>query len=190
MTIQKTHWIRTVARAAGVRQGTVSPGVRELDSGDPPLGRVRRAGGGRKRVVDLNPAARDALLTLVEPDVRGDPMPPLRRTTKSTRRLAEQLTRQGHRISADSVGDFLREEGFSLQSNAKTLEGKQHPDRDVQFHYLNEQTRNHQDSGEPVISVDTKKTSHGAKWSPPEVLRGLTPEAASCGAGLMSGAAR
>lgn len=155
--------IRTVARAAGVREGTVSLGVRELDSGEPPLGRVRRAGGGRKRVVDLNPAVREALLTLVEPDVRGDPMSPLRWTTKSTRRLAEQLTRQGHRISADTVGDLLREEGFSLQSNAKTLEGKQHPDRDAQFHYINEQARNHQDGGAPVISVDTKKTSHGAK---------------------------
>lgn len=70
---------------------------------------------------------------LVEPDVRGDPMSPVRWTTKSTRKLAEQLTRQGHRISADTVGDLLREEGFSLQSNAKTLEGKQHPDGDAQF---------------------------------------------------------
>ncbi|KPI20987.1 Rhodopirellula transposase family protein [Actinobacteria bacterium OK006] len=149
--------IRAVAWAAGVREATVSLGVRELDSGEAPLGRVRRAGGGRKRVVDLNPALRAALLALVEPDVRGDPMSPLRWTTKSTRRLAEELTRQGHRICADTVGDLLREEGFSLQSNAKTLEGKQHPDRDAQFHYLNEQARSHQDCGAPVISVDTKK---------------------------------
>ncbi|WP_405670351.1 MULTISPECIES: ISAzo13 family transposase [unclassified Streptomyces] len=165
--------IRTVARAAGVREGTVSLGVRELGSGEPPLGRVRRTGGGRKRVVDLNPAVREALLTLVERDVRGDPMSPLRWTTKSTRRLAEQLTRQGHRISADTVGDLLREEGFSLQSNAKTLEGKQHPDRDAQFHYLNEQARNHQDGGAAVISVDTKKKelvgsfkNNGREWEP------------------------
>jgi transposase len=82
---------------------------------------------------------------LVEPDVRGDPMSPLRWTTKSTRKLAEQLTRQGHKISADTVGDLLREEGFSLQSNAKTLEGKQRPDREAQFHHLNEQARDHQD---------------------------------------------
>ncbi|WP_371794260.1 ISAzo13 family transposase [Streptomyces sp. NBC_01718] len=165
--------IRAVARAAGVREATVSAGVRELDSEEAPLGRVRRPGGGRKRVVDLNPAVREALLTLVEPDVRGDPMSPLRWTTKSTRKLAEQLTRQGHRICADTVGDLLREEGFSLQSNAKTLEGKQHPDRDAQFHYLNELARNHQDSGEPVISVDTKKKelvgpfkNNGREWEP------------------------
>ncbi|WP_327745477.1 ISAzo13 family transposase [Streptomyces europaeiscabiei] len=165
--------IRAVARAAGVREATVSVGVRELDSGQAPLGRVRRRGAGRKRVVDRNPAVRKALLTLVEPDVRGDPMSPLRWTTKSTRKLAEQLTRQGHRISADTVGDLLREEGFSLQSNAKTLEGKQHPDRDAQFHYLNEQARDHQDGQAPVISVDTKKKelvgpfkNNGREWEP------------------------
>ncbi|MEU0837241.1 ISAzo13 family transposase [Streptomyces sp. NPDC005969] len=165
--------IRAVARAAGVREATVSVGMRELDSKEAPLGRIRRPGGGRKRVVDLNPAVREALLMLVEPDVRGDPMSPLRWTTKFTRKLAEQLTRQGHKISADTVGDLLREEGFSLQSNAKTLEGKQHPDRDAQFHYLNEQARDHQDSGAPVISVDTKKKelvgpfkNNGREWEP------------------------
>jgi transposase len=165
--------IRAVARAAGVREATVSVGVRELDSGKAPLGRIRRPGAGRKRVVDRNPAVREALLTLVEPDVRGDPMSPLRWTTKSTRKLAGELTRQGHRICADTVGDLLREEGFSLQSNAKTLEGKQHPDRDAQFHYLNEQARNHQDGGAPVISVDTKKKelvgpfkNNGREWEP------------------------
>ncbi|MFF2134157.1 ISAzo13 family transposase [Streptomyces olivochromogenes] len=165
--------IRAVARAAGVREARVSAGIRELDSGEAPLGRVRRPGGGRKRVADLNPAVRKALLTLVERDVRGDPMSPLRWTTKSTRKLAEQLTRQGHRICADTVGDLLREEGFSLQSNAKTLEGSQHPDRDAQFHYLNEQARDHQDGGAPVISVDTKKKelvgpfkNNGREWEP------------------------
>ncbi|MEU0040343.1 ISAzo13 family transposase [Streptomyces sp. NPDC006333] len=165
--------IRAVARAARVREATVSAGVRELDSGQAPLGRVRRPGAGRKRVADRNPAVREALLALVEPDVRGDPVSPLRWTTKSTRKLAELLTRQGHRISADTVGDLLREEGFSLQSNAKTLEGKQHPDRDAQFRYLNEQARDHQDSGAPVISVDTKKKelvgpfkNNGREWEP------------------------
>lgn len=165
--------IRAVARAAGVREATVSGGVRELDSGQAPLGRIRRPGAGRKRVVERNPAVRKALLTLVEPDVRGDPMSPLRWTIKSTRKLAGELTRQGHRICADTVGDLLREEGFSLQSNAKTLEGKQHPDRDAQFQYLNEQARSHQDSGEPVISVDTKKKelvgpckNNGREWEP------------------------
>lgn len=84
-------------------------------------------------------------------------MSPLRWTTKSTRDLADELTRQGHPISADTVGDFLREEGFSLQGNAKTIEGRQHPDSDGQFHYINEQAKGHQDTGDPVISVDTKK---------------------------------
>ncbi|MFJ7968367.1 ISAzo13 family transposase [Streptomyces sp. NPDC096324] len=165
--------IRAVARATGLREATVSAGVRELDSGQAPLGHIRRPGAGRKRVVDRNPAVRETLLTLVEPDVRGDPMSPLRWTTKSTRKLAGELTRQGHRICADTVGDLLREEGFSLQSNAKTLEGKQHPDRDAQFHYLNEQARNHQDGGAPVISVDTKKKelvgpfkNNGREWEP------------------------
>src|SRR5215471_20043694 len=98
-----------------------------------------------------------ALLALVEPEERGDPMSPLRWTVKSTRTLAGELTRQGHKVSAGTVGDLLRAEGFRLQANAKTLEGKQHPDRDAQFRYINAQVRDHQDAGDPVISVDTKK---------------------------------
>jgi transposase len=149
--------IRLVARAAGVREGTVSRGVAELESGAFPLGRVRRAGGGRKRVADLDPGLRPELLALVEPDMRGDPMSPLRWTVKSTRTLADALTRAGHRVSADTVADLLREEGFSLQGNAKTIEGKQSPDRDAQFRYINEQVKAHQAVGDPVVSVDTKK---------------------------------
>ncbi|WP_155053910.1 ISAzo13 family transposase, partial [Streptomyces blattellae] len=129
----------------------------ELESGEAPLGRVRREGGGRKRVVDLDPGLRPALLALVEPDVRGDPMSPLRWTTKSTRRLAAELTRAGHRVSADTVAALLREEGFSLQGNAKTVEGAQHPDRDAQFRYINERAKEFQAAGDPVVSVDTKK---------------------------------
>jgi transposase len=165
--------IRAVARAAGVSEVTVSRGAAELESGQDPLGRVRRPGGGRRRLADLDPGLRPALLAMVEPDVRGDPMSPLRWTTKSTRRLAAELTGQGHRISADTVADLLREEGFSLQANAKTLEGKQHPDRDAQFRYLNEQVREHRDAGQPVISVDTKKKelvgefkNGGREWQP------------------------
>jgi Rhodopirellula transposase DDE domain len=165
--------IRLVARAAGVREATVSLGVTELDSGAAPLGRVRRPGGGRKRVADADAGLRPALLALVEPDMRGDPMSPLRWTTLSTRHLATELTAQGHRISADTVADLLREQGFSLQGNAKTLEGKQSPDRDAQFRYLNEQVREHRDVGQPVISVDTKKKellgefkNSGREWAP------------------------
>jgi hypothetical protein len=165
--------IRLVARAAGVREATVSLGVDELDSGAEPLGRARRAGGGRKRAADVDLGLRPALLALVEPDERGDPMSPLRWTTKSTRNLADELTRQGHKVGADTVGDLLRAEGFSLQGNAKTLEGTRHPDRDAQFRYINEQARDHQGTADPVISVDTKKkelvgqfANQGREWRP------------------------
>ncbi|MEU6721008.1 ISAzo13 family transposase, partial [Nonomuraea sp. NPDC046802] len=136
--------IRAVAQAAGVREATVSLGVSELEAGEEPLGRVRRPGGGRKRLIELDPGLRPALLALVEPDERGDPMSPLRWTTKSTRKLAAELTRQGHKVSADTVAGILRQEGFSLQGNAKTIEGKQHPDRDGQFRYINEQVKQYQ----------------------------------------------
>ncbi len=97
------------------------------------------------------------MLALVEPDERGDPMSPLRWTTKSTRTLAAELTHQGHRVGPDTVADLLRAEKFSLQGNAKTLEGQRHPDRDGQFRYIAEQASAHHDSDDPVISVDTKK---------------------------------
>jgi transposase len=165
--------IRLVARAAGVREATVSLGVDELDSGAEPLGRARRPGGGRKRAADADPGLRPALLALAEPGERGDPVSPLRWTTKSIRNLAAELTRQGHRVGADTVGDLLREEGFSLQGNAKTIEGKQHPDRDAQFRYINEQVKAHQGTADPVISVDTKKKeligvfkNAGREWRP------------------------
>src|SRR2546423_3081369 len=149
--------IRLVARAAGAREATVSLGVAELESGAEPLGRARRPGGGRKRAAGLDPGLRPALLALVEPEERGDPMSPLRWTTKSTRNLAAELTRQGHKVGADTVGDLLREDGFSLQGNAKAIEGQRHPDRDAQFRYINEQARAPQGTADPVISVDTKK---------------------------------
>jgi hypothetical protein len=165
--------IRAVAQAAGVREATVSLGVHELNAGAQPLGRARRAGGGRKRAAEVDAELRPALLALVEPDERGDPTSPLRWTTKSTRKLADELTRQGHRVGADTVADLLRAERFSLQGNAKTVEGKQHPDRDAQFRYLNEQVRAHQEAGQPVISVDTKQkekvglfANGGREWEP------------------------
>jgi transposase len=165
--------IRAVARAAGVREATVSLGVSELEAGAEPLGRARRPGGGRKRAADTDPGLRPALLALVEPDERGDPVSPLRWTTKSTRRLAAELTRQGHRVGADTVGDLLRQEGFSLQGNARALEGKRHPDRDAQFRYISGQVSDHQGTGDPVISVDAKKKelvgefrNAGREWRP------------------------
>jgi transposase len=165
--------IRAVARAAQVSETTVRKGVDELEADQEPLGRVRKPGGGRKKALDLDPGLRPALLALVEPEERGDPMSPLRWTVKSTRNLAAELTRRGHRVSADTVGDLLRREGFSLQAGAKTIEGKQHPDRDAQFRYINEQAGQHMGAGQPVISVDTKKKelvgdykNAGHRWRP------------------------
>ncbi len=139
----------------------------------PRLGRVRHPGGGRKKAAELDSGLRPALLALVEPDERGESMSPLRWTTKPTRKLAAELTRQGRRVSADTVAGLLREEGFSLQANAKTIEGAQHPDREAQFRYLNEQARDHRDAGDPVISVDSKKKeligdyrNAGHEWQP------------------------
>jgi len=165
--------IRLAARAAGVREGTVSSGVAELEAGGEPAGRVRRPGGGRKRAADTDPGLVPALLALVEPEERGDPESPLRWTVKSTRTLAAELARQGHQVSANTVGDLLRGQGFSLQANAKTIEGKRHPDRDAQFRYINGQVKEHQEAGDPVISVDAKKKemtgefgNPGRQWRP------------------------
>jgi transposase len=167
--------VRAVAQAAGVSENTVRRGVFELEEGQDPFpdGRARREGGGRKSAGELDAGLVPALLALVEPDERGDPQSPLRWTTKSLRHLAGELTRQGHPVSAPTVGRLLRGAGFSLQANAKTLEGAQHPDRDAQFRYINERVKDHQAGGEPVISVDTKKREQlgrlpmaGREWRP------------------------
>jgi transposase len=148
--------VGTVARVARVSETTVRRGVAELaaDTRPSPDGRVRALGGGRRRAEEHDPDVLSALLELVEPDERGDPQSPLRWTTKSLRHLAEELTQQGHPVSAPTVGRLLRSAGFSLQANAKTLEGAQHPDRDAQFRYIQDQVNEHQSAGEPVISVD------------------------------------
>jgi hypothetical protein len=165
--------IRLVAQAAGVREATVSLGVDELEAGAEPLGRARRPGGGRRRAADLDPRLVPALLALVEPEERGDPMSPLRWTVKSTRTLAAELTAQGHKVSAGTVGDLLRGEGFSLQGNAKVLEGSSHPDRDAQFRYINAEASAFLQAGDPVVSVDAKKKelvgefgTAGRQWRP------------------------
>src|SRR5882724_12374543 len=165
--------IRLVARAAGVREATVSLGVDELESGAEPLGRARRQGGGRKPLADTDPGLVPALLALVEADERGDPMTPLRWTTKSTRNLAGELTTAGHPVSADTVDKLLHEQGFSLQGNAKTIEGKRHPDRDAQFRYISGAAKEYLAAGDPVVSVDAKKKEQvgqyaqkGREWRP------------------------
>jgi hypothetical protein len=167
--------VSLVARAAGVSRVTVTAGMGELEAGlDPVPGRARRPGGGRKALTETNSGLLDALDALVEPETRGDPMARLRWTTKSTRNLAEELTRQGHEISHHSVGRLLTGSlGYSLQGNAKTVEGKQHPDRDGQFRYLNDQVTAALRAGEPVVSVDAKKkeligeyANAGRAWRP------------------------
>ena len=165
--------IKTVARAAGTSAVTVSRGVDELEAGGKPLGRTRKPGGGRKPVTHTDPGLGAALLALVEPGSRGDPESPLRWTTKSTRRLQAELAAAGHRVSVPTVAKLLKAEGFSLQANTKTIEGAQHPDRDAQFRYLNDQAGDHIATGDPVISVDTKKKelvgqfkNGGREWLP------------------------
>jgi transposase len=167
--------IRVVAQVAGVSETTVRRGVSDLEAGAEPMpaGRVRRVGGGRSRAEELDPGLVPALLGLVEPDERGDPCSPLRWTTKSLRNLAAELGRQGRKVSAMTVGRLLKANGFSLQGTAKTLEGDQHPDRDAQFRYLNDQVKDHQAAGQPVISVDAKKKEQvgllpmaGREWRP------------------------
>src|SRR5271157_2673244 len=165
--------IKAVAAAAGTSAVTVSKGVAELESGDEPLGRTRRPGGGRKPVTDTDPGVTAALLALVEPTSRGDPESPLRWTTKSVRRLAEAMSDAGHKVSPPTVAKLLKAEGFSLQANVKTVEGADHPDRDAQFAYLNDQATDHLATGDPVISVDTKKKelvgaykNGGQEWQP------------------------
>src|SRR6266446_3776435 len=165
--------IRLVARAAGVREATVSLGVDELESGAEPLGRARRQGGGRKPLADTDPGLVPALLALVEADERGDPVTPLRWTTKSTRNLAGELTTAGHPVSAATVDKLLHEQGFSLQGNAKTIEGKRHPDRDARFRYISGAAKEYLAAGDPVVSVDAKKKEQvgqyaqkGREWRP------------------------
>src|SRR3954453_23374958 len=167
--------VRAVAEASGVSATTVRRGVVELESGEDslPVGRARRAGGGRRRADNQDPELAAALLRLVEPDERGDPGARVGWTTKSLRHLAGELAQQGHPVSAPTVGRLLRDNGFSLQGTAKTLEGAQHPDRNAQFTFINEQVKAHQAAGEPVISVDAKKKEQlgqlpaaGREWRP------------------------
>jgi len=183
--------ITAVATATGLQRATIRVGVRELRSGPStstaaePVAevaqRVRAAGGGRKPLSAEDPTLVRDLEALVEPVTRGDPMSPLRWTCKSTRQLAAELVRQGHRVSHTTVAEVLHALNYSLQATRKTKEGSEHPDRDAQFVYLNEQTRAFQQRRQPVISVDCKKkelvgdfANGGREWQPagyPEEVR-------------------
>jgi transposase len=171
-----------VARATGLSVHTVKAGITDLSEGnalDPE--RVRRPGGGRKKLDESDPDLWSDLERLVEPTTRGDPESPLRWTTKSTRRLADELRQIGHRVSHEAVASLLRGHGYSLQANRKTLEGTSHPDRDAQFIYINDQLTKALKAGQPAISVDAKKKelvgpfkNGGTEWQPkgePEKVR-------------------
>jgi transposase len=153
--------VSAVHRATGISRTTIHAGMAELEQHSAASlteqGRVRRSGGGRKKLTDKDPSLREALNQLVDPLTRGDPESALRWTSKSTTKLAAELTKGGHSISQRSVCDLLATEGYSLQSVRKTREGDNHPDRDAQFHHLHGQVQAAISGGEPVISVDTKQ---------------------------------
>jgi len=177
--------VTAVAHATGLSRTTINAGLRELAlparQRETEAARVRRPGGGRHRLSETDPDLLVALEALIEPATRGDPESPLRWTCKSTRRLADELTRQHHPISANSVATLLREVGYSLQANRKTREGASHPDRNAQFEHINASVRRFHDRNQPAISVDTKKKelvgdfkNAGREWRPqgePEEVR-------------------
>jgi len=161
----------------GMSRVTISSGMTELRGGkrlrDAGAGRVRAPGGGRKKVEEADPSMQRRLKSIVEETTAGDPMSPLKWTSKSTRTIAEELERAGHSVSNVTVARCLAEMGYTLQANVKTREGPQHPDRDAQFRYLNRQVKSFRRTGDPVISVDTKKKelvgafkNGGRRWMP------------------------
>jgi hypothetical protein len=167
-----------VSRATGISPNTIAKGRTELESrkGNPKSlcePRLRKQGGGRKPATIVDPELAAHLEQLVDPATRGDPGSPLRWTCKSTTQLADELTRQGHSVSPCTVGRLLKAAGYSLQSNRKTKEGSDHPDRNAQFEHINATVTAFQEQGQPVISVDTKKKeiigrfrNNGREWQP------------------------
>ena len=169
--------ITRLARLTGMSRVTITQGVKDLSSAarlrSASSGRVRNPGGGRKKVEDGDPVLLHQLREIVEETTAGDPMSPLKWTSKSTRTIALELTRSGHPVSSVTVGRCLEDMGYTLQANVKTREGTQHPDRDAQFRYLNRQVTTFRRDGSPVISVDTKKKelvgafkNAGRRWLP------------------------
>jgi hypothetical protein len=167
--------IAEVHRATGVARSTIKQGMRDLEAetSSSQTGRIRAPGGGRKKAEVTDPELTDALDSLIEPDIRGEPESPLRWTTKSTRKLADELTALGHAASHVLIAGLLKANGYSLQGTRKTLEGAQHPDRDAQFRYIHGQVTAALAAGQPVISVDTKKkelvgrfAQGGREWRP------------------------
>ena len=150
--------IAAVAEATGMSDRTIRKGIKEIESEEQlPTNRQRRVGGGRKRRIEEQPDLIDALERLISPTTRGEPTNPLRYTCKSTSTLATELGGQGLQVSPSTVGRLLKDLGYSLQSNRKTREGKQHPDRNAQFEHINRRIIARHRRSEPAISVDTKK---------------------------------
>ncbi len=170
-----------VAAAAGMSRNTVIKAEAEVAAGIEPSGRLRAPGGGDKPLTEKQPGLLEALDELVEPETRGHPMSLLRWTSKSAKKLADELVRKGFEVSARTVLRLLHQLGYSLQANAKVTEGRQHADRDAQFRYLNDMAAGFIDDAQPAISVDTKKkeligdfANGGAEWAPggePERVR-------------------
>ena len=165
--------ISKVAKATGVSRVTIHKALAEVEGKKAVAERVRKPGGGRKDITEYQPEILEKLEALVDPVTRGDPRSPLRWTCKSTRQLAQELERKGYSISNVTVADLLHRLGYSLQANAKTLEGASHPDRDAQFQYINVQVKAFLRRHQPVISVDTKKKelvgqfkNGGQEWQP------------------------
>jgi hypothetical protein len=166
--------IAAVARASGIAENTIRAGLRELEEGAGiGSGRVRRRGAGRKPITETDPSLLSDLERLLEEDTRGDPEQPLLWTAKSVRKLTGALRAVGHDVSPPTVAVLLRGLGYSLQSNRKTKEGSQHPDRDAQFRHINEQVNEAIAAREPAISIDTKKkelvgefANRGREWRP------------------------
>jgi transposase len=166
--------ISAVSRATGVSQRAIRQGIKELqEERGGSSGRIRRAGGGRKKTVAKDPNLCQDLERLVEPVTRGDPESPLRWTCKSVRKLAWELQQMGHQVSYQLVSELLHELGYSLQANRKTREGGEHPDRDAQFEHINTKAEAFLAMGEPVVSVDAKKKelvgdfkNGGREWYP------------------------
>src|SRR5665648_515038 len=166
--------IAAVTRITGIAASTIGRGLGELAQNiGLEAGRLRRPGGGRKPLVAKDPGLLPALLALVEPTARGDPMSTLRWTCKSLRRLAAELTALGHPVSHTVVGELLTQQKFSLQANRKTREGGDHPDRDAQFLHIEQSVADALAAKQPVISVDTKKKelvgdfkNAGREWRP------------------------
>ena len=169
--------ITWLSKLTGMSRTTITKAVAELSRrrtlAEAVGGRIREAGGGRRKVEEADPGLRAQLGKILEETTAGDPMSALRWTNKSTQGMAEELTRQGHPVSDKTVARCLREMGYSMQLNQKTREGPQHRDRDLQFRYINRQVGSFRRSGDPVLSVDTKKKelvgafkNAGRTWRP------------------------